>query len=149
MPLNSDILTVCDAVVEELNSSDASFTQSFTAERKYLAEVELSGLSGIKCYVVPLATMQQIRSRSTTRRLVKIQIAILSKVADLTNNTIDPLMELVQEIREFLRFRVLSSTPDFGWRNDQNEPVYNPQHLHELRQFTSVITVEFVNTDAT
>jgi hypothetical protein len=144
---SADIIRVTDAVVDELNGSAGIFSQSFTAERKYLAEIDLQTLSGIKVYVVPFSTSRQVRSRNATRQWVKVQIAVLSKVANLSVATVDPLMDLVQEIRDFLRFRPLAATPGYGWQNDQNEPVYSGQDLHEKRQFTSIVTVDFVNTE--
>jgi hypothetical protein len=48
-------------------------------------------------------------------------------------------MALVQEIAEFIR-----STGRFGdasWVRTENVPIYSQEHLAELRQFTSVLTL--------
>ena len=70
---------------------------------------------------------------------IQIDVAVQKKLASADNAEIDALMGLVQEIAEFIR-----STGRFGdgsWVRTENVPIYSPEHLGELRQFTSVLTL--------
>ena len=48
-------------------------------------------------------------------------------------------MGLVQEIAEFIR--ATGRFGDAAWVKTDNSPIYSQEHLGELRQFTSVLTV--------
>jgi hypothetical protein len=49
----------------------------------------------------------------------------------------------VEEIGLFLRDRRLAACPAAVWLRTENVPIYAPEHLDELRQFTSVLTLTF------
>ena len=48
-------------------------------------------------------------------------------------------MGLVQEIAEFVR--ATGRFGDAAWVRTENVPIYSQEHLGELRQFTSVLTL--------
>ena len=61
------------------------------------------------------------------------------KPGTLVSAEIDSLMGLVQEVAEFVR-----ATGRFGdavWVSTENTPIYSQEHLGELGQFTSVLTL--------
>lgn len=74
---------------------------------------------------------------------MQIDVAVQKKLVSGTNAELDPLMDLVQEIGDFFRSRRLTAMPTAAWIKTENAPVYAQEHLHELRQFTSVLTFTF------
>jgi hypothetical protein len=52
-------------------------------------------------------------------------------------------MELVQEIADRLRFDRLAGYPLAVWIKTEHTAIYAPEHLDQLRQFTSVLTLTF------
>ena len=52
-------------------------------------------------------------------------------------------MTLAEEVGDHLRFQRLPSFPNAMWLRTENDPVYAPEHIRELRQFTSILTLTF------
>ncbi len=48
-----------------------------------------------------------------------------------------------EEIADYFRLRSLTEYPAATWVKTENDPVYSPDHMREMRQFTSVITLTF------
>ena len=65
------------------------------------------------------------------------------KLATGDNEEIDPLLTLVDEIADYFRFQRLDSFPNAVWVKTENAPVYAVEHLDQLAQFTSVLTLTF------
>jgi hypothetical protein len=57
--------------------------------------------------------------------------------------TLDTLTRLVAEIADRLRNNSLTALPEARLMELKNEPVFAPDHLDELRQFTSVLSVTY------
>jgi hypothetical protein len=70
-------------------------------------------------------------------------VAIQKKVDAVDNTTLDPLTALVQEVADFLRGQRLAALPSAICVAVRNEPIYAPEHLDGLRQFTSVLTLTY------
>jgi hypothetical protein len=71
-----------------------------------------------------------------------VDIAVQKKV-DLTLPVIDALVALTEEIADHLRVQRLTTFPDARCTGVETSPVYAPEHLEELRQFTSVLTATY------
>ena len=71
-----------------------------------------------------------------------IDIAVQKKFTADTPEVLDPLMDLVQQISDYFQMRPL---PGVGalWVKTENKPIYAPEHMQELRQFTSVLTLTY------
>ena len=133
----STIADIADAVVTELNGH--SFSQPFTAARAYLPVFDLKEMKDLHVTVVPKGLELSTAGRGLAQSDVQIDVAVQKKLASADNAEIDALMGLVQEIAEFIR-----ATGRFGdavWVKTENLPIYSPEHLGELRQFTSVLTL--------
>jgi hypothetical protein len=133
----SDIPTIADAVVAALNGH--SFSQPFTARRAYLPVYDLKDMDSLHVTVVPKGVEMTTAGRGFAQSDVQIDVAVQKRLDPADNAQIDALMGLVQEIAEFVR-----STGRFGdaaWVKTENSPIYSQEHLGELRQFTSVLTV--------
>jgi len=133
------IADIAGAVVTALNGH--TFSQPFTAARAYLPVFDLKDMKDLRVTVVPRGVEMSTAGRGLAASDIQIDVAVQKKLASADNAEIDALMALVQEIAEFIR-----STGRFGdgsWVRTENVPIYSPEHLGELRQFTSVLTLSF------
>jgi hypothetical protein len=143
----STIIDIADAVVTELNSPGApGFSQTFQAQRYYRPVFDLAEMKDLHVTVMPKGVEMSMAGRSLVQSDVQIDIGVQKKLsADSTGDIaeIDALMGLVQEIIDFLRCRRLSALPAAAWVRTENSPIFAPEHLEQLRQFTSVITLTY------
>ena len=133
----SRIADITAAVVMALNGH--VFIQPFIAKRMYLPAFDLKDMKDLHVTVVPRGLEMSTASRSLLTSDVQIDVAVQKKLVMGDSNEIDALMDLVQEIAGFVR-----STGRFGdamWIKTENNPIYSPEHLEQLRQFTSVLTL--------
>jgi len=138
----SPISTIVDAVVAALNSH--SFSQPFVAKRCYVPTFDLKDMKTLHVTVVPRGVEVSTVSRSLIQHDIQVDVAIQQKLpapADPAGDQafIDTLMGLVQEVADVLR-----AAGRFGeaqWVKSENKPIYSPEHLEQLRQFTSVLTL--------
>jgi len=131
------IADIADAVVAALNNQ--TFSQPFTAERAYRAAFDLQEMKDLHVTVVPKGQELITAGRGVAQSDVQIEIGVQKKLATGDDAELDELMGLVQEIAEFVR-----TTRQFGdaaWVKTENTPIYSQEHLGELRQFTSVLTL--------
>ena len=135
------IVDIADAVVAELNAGQ--FSQAFTAVRSYRPQYDLSEMTTLHVTVVPKGVEMVTVSRNSVQHDVSVDVAVQKKLETESNAEIDPLMALVEELADFFRLRRLAACPNAVWMKTENEPVYSPGHLEELRQFTSVLTLTF------
>ena len=131
------IADIAGAVVTALNGH--TFSQPFTAARAYLPVFDLKDMKDLHMTVVPRGVEMTTAGRGLAASDIQIDVAVQKKLGSADNAEIDALMGLVQEIAEFVR-----ATGRFGdgsWVRTENVPIYSPEHLGELRQFTSVLTL--------
>ena len=133
----SVIADIATAVVEALNAGE--FSQEFTAVRHYLPTFDLKDMKDLHVSVVPKGVEMSTAGRGLAQDDVQIDVAVQKKLSAGDLAEIDALVALVQEIADFVR-----STGRFGdaaWVRTENTPIYSPEHLENLRQFTSVLTL--------
>ncbi|MBU6239948.1 MAG: hypothetical protein KGQ51_19205 [Planctomycetes bacterium] len=138
MPAN--IVAIADAVTAELNGT--VFSQPFVAQRSYVPTYDLQSMNDLKVTVVPKALSNVALDRSRDSYEYLIDVAVQKKTT-AQPDSVDPLMLLVEEIADHLRAQPLASFPGARCMNVENSPVFAPDHLQELRQFTSVLTLTF------
>jgi len=133
----AQITDIADAIVAALNAQ--TFSQPVTAVRAYRAAFDLQEMKDLHVTVVPKGLELITAGRGVAQSDVQIDIGVQKKLATGDDAEIDELMGLVQEIAEFVR-----TTRQFGdavWVKTENTPIYSQEHLGELRQFTSVLTL--------
>ena len=138
MPL---ITQVANAVVSELNA--ATFSQPFTATRAYVPRCELPDLKTLTVTVVPSSASVTAAGRGPAQHDVAIDIAVQQKIDSEQNAALDPLLALAEEIAEHFRAKRLSTFMDALWSRTEFTALYAPEHLEQLRTFTSVVTLTF------
>ena len=125
----------------ELNS--APFGLSFTAVRLYQPLFELADMKDLHVTVVPRGVTINPGGRSHNQHDYQIDVAVQKKFDSEAPAELDPLMDLVEALADRFRFQRLSSYPNAMWLKTENAPIYAQEHMEQLRQFTSIITLTF------
>jgi len=131
---------IAEAVVLALNGH--TFRQPFTAQRAFRPVFDLAEMKDLHVTVVPKGVELSTAGRGLAQSDAQIDIGIQKKLAapeSGDNVEIDALMGLVQEVAEFVR--ATGRFGDAAWIKTENTPIYSAEHLGELRQFTSVLTL--------
>jgi len=134
------VIDIADALTTLLNSH--AFSEEFEAAREYRPLVDLVEMKDLRVTVVPkgLATVPIDRSR--VQQDVEVNVVVQQKLEAGDAEELDGLMSLVEEIGAFLKFKRLESV-GASWVKTTNDPIFAPDHLEQLRQFTSVLTVTY------
>jgi hypothetical protein len=130
---------IADAVVNILNAS--GLTPEFTAERTLLPRYDLKALKTLKVSVVPKGRKITQGTRVHTMDEVQIDIGIQKKISN--DSELDVLLKLVEDICGWFKAERLEGYPSALCVKKENEPIYDPGHLRQFRQFTSVVTLTF------
>jgi hypothetical protein len=134
-------IAIADAVVTALNAG--GFAQPFTAVRLYRPQFELKDMGTLHVTVVPRGVVIQTASRGIDQHDYQIDVAVQKRLASEDAAEIDALMTLVEQIGDKFRRKVLETDPPAMWVKSEHAPIYAPEHLEQLRQFTSVVTLTF------
>ena len=135
----AEIINLADAIVTDLNGH--SFSQTFTAERGYLPTFELPELGTLQVTVVPKEDDGKLDTRASSSHGYAIDVGIQKKPTTIDNAELDPLVLLTQEVADFFLF---GKRPGGATLISPSIRVlYLQEHLHKLRQFTSVVTFTF------
>jgi hypothetical protein len=134
------LIDIADSVVAQLNG--ATLSQPVVAARYYQPRFGVEEMDALHVSVVPRSITNKTLDRTHDLFDYKIDMAI-QKRCDGSLTSIDVLMDLVEEICDLFRSQRLLSFPGARCVEVQNDPVYAPEHLEELRQFTSLITLTF------
>lgn len=141
----STITALADAVVALLNDSEV-LPDGVAAQRHYVPTFELKDMDTLHVSVVPRGVAIQPLGRTTFQQDVQIDIGIQQRfpaTPGSEDSQIDALMGQVEQIANALRGKRLPDLPGAIWIRTQNEPIYLPEHLEQLRQFTSVLTLTY------
>jgi hypothetical protein len=135
----SKLTDIADAVVEVLNGSGLSL--EFTAERTLLPIYDLKTLKDLKVSVVPKGRKIVQGTRIQTIDDIQIDIGIQKKIS--TDSELDGLLKLVEDITALFKPERLTGFARAICIKKENDPIYDPDHLRQFRQFTSVVTLTF------
>lgn len=135
----AEILNLADAIVTDLNGH--TFSQPFTAVRGYLPTFELPDLGDLKVTVVPKEDEGKLDTRASSLHDYSVEIGIQKKPPTIDNGELDPLMLLTQEVADFFLFGKQPGGATLF--SSDIRILYLQEHLHKLRQFTSVVTLSF------
>jgi len=137
----SELIQIADAVVAALNA--ATFAMPFTAERHYQPVFDLAEMKDLHVSVVPRGKEVTQAARAMGTFDYKVDVAVQKKFVKGDAAELDPLVALAEEIAESFRAKRLPGMPDAAWVKTEHAPVYALEHMQELRQFTSVMTLTF------
>ena len=136
------IVQIADALVDALNG--AGFDPPLVATREYIPIYDLEDMTEQKLTVVAAATKGERLDRARWADEYVIHVAHQQKV-DPTPAVVDALMLQVEAIKRYLRDTPLELDGPLIAKcmGVVNEPIYSPEHLDELRQFTSVLSCTY------
>ncbi len=128
-----------DATADSLDG--AALPLSFQAQKAYVPrEFGLEELTELRVTVVPHGRQTQWVSRGRTPLdELSIDIGVQQKVAG--DADVEILLTLVDAIAE--NFRTQAFAGGVACVGFSNDPIYNPEHMKQLKVFTSVITLLF------
>ena len=132
------IADLADLLVAALNAE--TFSESFTAERRAIPRFNLEELKDLTVTVVPRTLETTMLTRKHDMHQIALDIAVQKKVESDDNDELDSLLNLVQEIADAVNRTDLGGAK---WIKTENDPIYAPDHLHEKRVFTSVLTLTY------
>ena len=138
----SVITDVADAIVVELNA--ATFSQTVNAVRAYLPQYKLTEMQTLHVTVVPKGIVIANPDRSRSQSDYSFDVAVQKKFSTGSNEELDALLQLVQDIVLYFRHtQRLESFPNAIWMKTEVPVLYAPDHMEQLRQFTSVLTLTY------
>jgi hypothetical protein len=138
MPTTADIAA---ALVADLNA--AVFSRPFTAVRAYLPRYDLGEMENLHVTVVAAGRTVSPASRGAIQVEHRLEIAVQQRLAVEVANACDPLLGLVGELSDHLVGHRLAGAPEAAWVKTEHDPLVDPTHLNELRQFTSLMAVTY------
>lgn len=136
----SQIIELADAVVEHLNA--ATFSRPVSAVRKYVPAAELTEMAELHVTVVAKGLSIAALDRTRDAYDYEIDVAVQQKT-DGSSAQLDALMGLVEEMADSFRTSQLATYPAARSSEVKNTPIYSAEHLEQMRQFTSVLSVTF------
>ena len=134
--------TIAKSVVAELNKHE--FLLPFEAAFSVKPGFELSELETLRVIVVPKTLELETISRSSSKYVVSVDVGIMQRIGKMTpEEAVETLGDLVDEIIEFLKTKILDDFPAAQCVGVANDPLYIPDHLTQSRTFTSVVNVKY------
>jgi hypothetical protein len=137
----STIINIAESIVAELSAT--TFSQPVTAVRYYSPRFDLPDMQNLHVSVVPRSVGSSRLDRTRSTYEYQVDIGVQQKI-EPTDEHLDALMGLVEEIADHLRTQPLGSFPNARCTDVRNDPVFAADHLAELGQFTSVITATYL-----
>ena len=136
------VTQIAKSVAAELNRH--VFSLPFEAVFTVKPGFELSELESLRVIVTPKTLEIETVSRSSSKYLVSVDIGIMQRIGKMTpEEAVETFGDLVDEIADFLSERHLDDFKTATFVGIANEPVYVPEHLTQMRTFTSVLNVKY------
>jgi len=137
---------IADAVTTELNAE--SWSQSFTAIRKYRARYALPDLQSLRVAVLLGPASFETLSRGRDDIHYAVDVAILKKINPDDNAQVDPLVELMEQIKDHFRGKGLTadSRAIFCMKREfvsPGEALIDDDHLSDDRTFAGAIRLNW------
>ena len=109
-----------------------------------LPGVELDKLTAVpRVSIVPKSVQPQHMTRSGRADNITIDIGVQAKVTGSPETDVPRLCRLVRTLLDFMWGRALARAPEAAFMDAGIDPVYAPEHLQQLRVFTSVVSVTY------
>ncbi len=105
--MSSQLITIADAVVTALNA--ASFSQTITAVRSYVATRDLKDSDSLTVDVMPIEMTKEIQTRTTDIESYTVRVIVQKRTDTDANATLDALSLFVEEISDLLLATRLAS----------------------------------------
>ena len=140
----SKLVNIADAVLTRLNA--ATFTSSFTAEKRLFPRFEMEGIDSLSVDVYGASEEWERETRSGVyTRAYDVAVVVDSPVQQSAtlpnlNSSIESLIDLLEEIKNDLAGRTMDGCPLIEIAQD--EP-FDSQFFHEFGFFHSVLIFKY------
>jgi hypothetical protein len=146
----SQTAAIADGVAAALNAAPGgTFSQAFTAERKYQPQFTLADLAVLRVSVVPRGRDLERLTRALVRKDVLIDVGLHKHLPDDTdpaaaagNASIDPYLQLAEEIADYFE-SAKPAAAGAPFLRSEHAALWDPQRLRENRIFFSLITLTY------
>ncbi|MBA2480464.1 MAG: hypothetical protein H0V44_07360 [Planctomycetes bacterium] len=138
MPTTAEI---ADAVASELRTGP--FDPALDPVRAWLPLYDLGEMVDLHVTIVAAGRTIAPACRGAVQVDHRIEVAVQQKVAVEDPALADPILALAEGIAAHLTGRPLAAAPQAQWTKTEHAPFVAPEHLHELRQITSIIIVTY------
>ena len=135
-------IDLADAVTSQINQSEIITN----AKRQILPIHDLSQLRELTVSVVPRGVQVQSITRKLSQYDCQVDIGIQQKLTvpqDQIDTAVKDLSGLVQQIADYMQRQPLTDMQYAIWIKVENVPIYDPDHLAQLRVFASVLTLTY------
>jgi len=136
-------VSVAEAVLAEITGDAELLPSDAIVARGYNPKFALEDMDTLHVTVVPRAVERRRITRTLTERDLRIDISIQRRVGDDDQDQLDAMMLQAEQVLDFLDGRELAQYPEAVFVEIANDPVYIQEHLDQMRQFTSVLTVTY------
>lgn len=144
----SKLATTAEAVKAALNAAPGgTFSQAFTAERKYLPLFDLEELATLRVSVVAAGFAPTALTRSHVQKELTVDVGVHQRLPEGTdpssaaaNAVIDPLLQLVEEIALFFRPGLYGGA---SFVSAASETVCDPEQLRANNVFFAFARLTF------
>ncbi|MBA3936829.1 MAG: hypothetical protein H0X38_05155 [Planctomycetes bacterium] len=132
---------VAAALVGELR--DLGFPSSVVLQRAYLPLTELGEVEALHVTVLINGRTTTMAGRGRMQIDHRLELAVQQRLGSDDPSAVDSLLDLVEDLTRTLSARRLAEAPDAVWVQAEHAPLVATEHLHELRQFTSLLTLTY------
>lgn len=138
----------CVAIAEAVRQSltAAGLSQECAVDRAYDPEISAEELEQLgKCHlrVMPADLEEDFESRSEIGGEHVIHVGVRRKLQERTSAAIDPLVYLVEEIKDHFLAKRLDGLAECFCLKAKARPLYSPRHLQRQGVFFSVLELTF------
>lgn len=136
--------TIAEAVKTALNA--ATLSQSFTATRVYVPELELRDTEDaivVRVWPAPEGRITTISDRQRTERKYPVFIGVLRK-CDMLNATVDLYAALLEEIEDLFIAKRLTGYTSAACISTEQVALFGWEALRANRQYVGVIKLTFI-----
>ena len=139
----SRIVSLVDQIVTDLNAQ--TFSQPFTAERKFVWHPDLSEVQDLAVSVLPKQIEQHREARKFDGYMYGVDVVITKSVQGDEDAEIDSMLTLTEEVNTYLRSNevVTVSTVDYHWTSTINDPIYMQETIKDHQLYTALITTMY------
>lgn len=138
----SVLISIAEAVKDDLNA--ASFSQEFTAARKYRPVRPVEELQALTVTVAGREIERERATRKKTNHDYGVDIAIQKKLdPERAEAEADELMTFAEELADHVAGLLFESIDAARCRTVEVVAAYDAEHWDELNTFTSLLRLQF------
>lgn len=137
------IIILADAVVADLNAQES---WTFTATRTYLPRFDLTNSADLQVQVVPKTDARTPASRGYDACELTVDVGLMQRVEGTAAEelaAVDDLMELAEQVKEFLSRRRPTNYEAAVCTSVVNNPIYDVEQLDSERIYLTVVSATF------